>query len=84
MPLVKKGKVKVLAMYIDQELDVWQNRRDTYPKEWIYAHDPNQILNENELYGLRAIPSLYLLDKEKRVILKDAPVEIVIEYLNTI
>ena len=39
---------------------------------------------ENELYGLRAIPSLYLLDKEKRVILKDAPVEIVIEYLNTI
>ena len=84
MPLVKKGKVKVLAMYIDQELDVWQNRRDTYPKEWIYAHDPHQILNENELYGLRAIPSLYLLDKEKRVILKDAPVEIVIEYLNTI
>ena len=76
--------MKLWLHFIDNELDVWQNRRDTYPKEWIYAHDPNHILNENELYGLRAIPSLYLLDKEKRVILKDAPVEIVIKYLNTI
>lgn len=78
--LIESGKVKVLAMYIDEQLDAWKRNRDKFPKEWIYAHDPNMILRDNNIYGLRAIPSIYLLDKEKRVILKDAPVHEVISY----
>jgi hypothetical protein len=78
--LIESGKVKVLAMYIDEQLDAWKRNRDKFPKEWIYAHDPNMILRDNNVYGLRAIPSIYLLDKEKRVILKDAPVDKVISY----
>ena len=31
---------------------------------------------------MRAIPSLYLLDAEKRVLMKDAPVEKVLQYLD--
>jgi len=81
MDMVSNGKVKALAMYIDEDLKAWRENRDKFPKEWIYAHDHNMILRDNNLYGLRAIPSLYLLDKEKRVILKDAPVENVINYL---
>jgi hypothetical protein len=75
------GKVKVLAMYIDEDIEAWRENRDKFPKEWIYAHDHKMILRDNNIYGLRAIPSLYLLDKEKRVILKDAPVGKVISYL---
>lgn len=75
------GELKVLAMYIDEDLSAWKNNREKYSKEWIYAYDPQLILRDNALYGLRAIPSLYLLDKEKRVLLKDAPVEAVISYL---
>ena len=79
--MVSKGKVKVLAMYIDEELEAWKENRSKFPQEWIYAHDHKMILRDNNIYGLRAIPSLYLLDKEKRVILKDAPVGKVISYL---
>ena len=79
--MVSNGKVKVLAMYIDEELEAWKENRSKFPQEWIYAHDHKMILRDNNIYGLRAIPSLYLLDKEKRVILKDAPVGKVISYL---
>ena len=79
--MVSKGKVKVLAMYIDEELEAWKENRSKFPQEWIYAHDHNMILRDHNIYGLRAIPSMYLLDKEKRVILKDAPVGKVISYL---
>lgn len=75
------GKVKVLAMYIDEDIEAWRESHGKFPKEWIYAHDHKMILRDNNIYGLRAIPSLYLLDKEKRVILKDAPVGKVISYL---
>ena len=35
----------------------------------------------DQIYNVRAIPSLYLLDREKRVILKDAPQDKVFEKL---
>jgi hypothetical protein len=36
---------------------------------------------DRELYDLKAMPTLYLLDKDKKVLLKDAPVEQVEQYL---
>lgn len=80
--MVEKGGLEILAMYIDEDLTAWNRNRSKYPQGWIYAYDPNLLLRDNNIYGLRAIPSLYLLDKEKRVILKDAPVEKVIAYFN--
>ena len=80
--MVQQGKLDILAMYIDENLDAWKANREKYPDGWIYAYDPQLVLRDNNIYGLRAIPSLYLLDKEKRVLLKDAPVEKVIEYFN--
>lgn len=80
--LVESGRLKILAMYIDEELDLWRKNREKYPREWIYAYDNNLVLRDNNIYGLRAIPSLYLLDKRKNVLLKDAGVNQVIAVLN--
>ena len=80
--MVMDGKLEVLAMYIDEDLTAWKENRSKYPDGWIYAYDPDLVLRDNNIYGLRAIPSLYLLDKEKRVILKDAPVDMVIGYFS--
>ena len=33
------------------------------------------------LYNIRAIPSVYLLDRDKRVILKDVPTDYLMQYL---
>ncbi len=78
--LVQEEVLEILAMYIDDDLTAWKENRSKFPDSWIYAYDPDSVLKENSIYGLRAIPSLYLLDKEKRVLLKDAPVDKVLRY----
>lgn len=78
--MAQQGDLSVLAMYIDEDLEAWHRNREKFPEEWVYAHDHNLVLRDNNIYGLRAIPSLYLLDKEKKVLLKDATVDKVIEY----
>ena len=77
MPLVAQGiasgRLAVLNIYIDEDLKAWREYMPIYPKEWINGYDPNYVIRTDVLYNVRAIPSLYLLDKDKRVIMKDAP-----------
>ena len=80
--LLEEGKLKVLSMFIDKDTGAWEERFADSPQNWIYARDYRNQFEANELYGIRAIPSIYLLDADKRVILKDAPVERIIEYFN--
>ncbi|MBQ9185419.1 MAG: DUF5106 domain-containing protein [Bacteroidales bacterium] len=70
-----KGDFKVLNIYPDEDVAAWEEYARTYPKEWICGRDHLNQLFANNLYSLRAIPSLYLLDADKKVILKDAPYE---------
>lgn len=78
------GKLKILAMYIDEQIEPWRSNKAKYPSNWIYAHDYTLTLRDNTLYGLRAIPSLYLLDKDKKVLLKDAGVQAVLGYFSNL
>ena len=57
---------------------------ESYPKEWINCYDPDYVIRTDTLYNIRAIPSLYLLDAQKRVVLKDATPERVIMFLNNL
>ena len=68
-----------MAIYPDAQLDEW--KKEVYPKDWINGYDHTQSINNEGLYDLRAIPMIYLLDSQKRVIFKDAPVELVETYL---
>jgi thiol-disulfide isomerase/thioredoxin len=79
--LVDKGVIKVLNIYIDEDIQAWRSYMPIYPQEWYNGFDPDFVLRSNEIYAVRAIPSLYLLDHEKRVILKDAPENKVFNYL---
>jgi hypothetical protein len=79
--LVDKGVVEVLNIYIDEDIQAWRSYMPVYPQEWYNGFDPDFVLRSNEIYAVRAIPSLYLLDHEKRVILKDAPENKVFNYL---
>lgn len=72
---VRDKRLRVLSVYIDEDMDLWQEHIGDYPKEWIIAYDPSLTLRNMDIYNIRAIPSLYLLDKDKKVLLKDAPEE---------
>jgi hypothetical protein len=71
--MISGGTLAVLNIYIDEDLQGWKDYMSVYPEDWYNGFDPDFIIRNDELYNVRAIPSLYLLDKEKRVILKDAP-----------
>ena len=68
---IEAGSLKILALYPDEELAAWHAYRSQIPARWINAYDAGCVLRQTEAYALDAIPSLYLLDREKRVVLKD-------------
>lgn len=78
------GKVAVLSMYVDEEVDKWRDYAHNYPAGWIVGYDYTFSLRDGNDYDIRAIPSVYLLDSEKRIILKDAPVERLVAYLSKV
>lgn len=75
--LLAAKRLTVVAVYPDDDLSLW--KKTTYPPAWINGSNP--ALSGARLYDLKAMPTLYLLDRNKRVILKDAPVERIEEWL---
>lgn len=71
--MISSGTLAVLNIYIDEDLQGWRDYMSVYPEEWYNGFDPDLVIRTDNLYNVRAIPSLYLLDQEKRVILKDVP-----------
>ncbi|GFI53998.1 hypothetical protein IMSAGC022_00604 [Alistipes sp.] len=69
--LGERGAFKVLAIYPDTDLDAWRDYLPQMPEGWINAYDGTQALTRERLYDLRAIPSIYLLDRGKHVLVKD-------------
>lgn len=65
---------KVFALYIDDNPAEW--RTATYPAEWINGYAPE--IEAQDLYNIRALPCLYLLDKDKNVLRRDTSVEFIV------
>lgn len=82
--LVGQGVLKVVDIFIDDDIDLWKARLGSYPSDWINGYDPSLIIREDLLYHVRALPSLYLLDASKTVLLKDAPPEQVFAALSSL
>ena len=71
--MISDGYLAVVNIYIDEDIQSWREYMPVYSEEWYNGFDPDLVIRNENLYHVRAIPSLYLLDHEKRVILKDAP-----------
>lgn len=69
--MVEDESLKIVVLYPDADLDAWHAAKSDYPSAWINGYDAEQTIEADDLYDLKAIPSLYLLDAEKRVLLKD-------------
>lgn len=68
--------VQVVAVYIDDKVEVWQKAQ--YPSAWLSVYAPE--IDRQDLYDIKALPTLYLLDTQKWVILKDAQIDKVVSY----
>lgn len=70
--LCAAGKVRVLGIYIDEDIDTWKAQAAHLPAHWLSGYDPDGVIRADNIYYVRAIPSVYLLDGEKRILMKDA------------
>jgi hypothetical protein len=62
--LLQEKKLVLLSIYPDEELDEWKKHLSEFPNEWINGYDKKFTIKEEQVYDLKAIPTLYLLDKE--------------------
>ena len=79
-----QSRMKILSIYPDADLAEWRRHLSDFPVEWINGYDKKQTIEQNNLYDLKAIPTLYLLDKNKTVLLKDVTTKEIEEYLQNI
>lgn len=68
----KNTRITILAVYPDSDLAEWKKAQHEIPENWINGYSPSGEVMEKELYDLKAIPTLYLLDRDRKVLLKDA------------
>lgn len=80
--LISEKRMVLLSFYPDEDINDWRTHINEFPKEWIVAYDKALALKEENSYDLKAIPTLYLLDADKKVLLKDAPAQAIEEWLD--
>ena len=71
---VRTGKLSVLAIYTEGNEEAWRKALPDMPEGWTVGTD-REAVKTGALYDLKAMPSLYLLDGKKTVLLKDAGYE---------
>lgn len=76
----QEGMLRILAVYPDEDLSAWKAHYPQMPALWINAYDKSMTIRDGMVYDLKAIPSLYLLDSEKKVLIKDTTDVDYIEY----
>lgn len=79
--LLKKKQTALLAFYPDEDVDLWREHSNEMLPMWINAYDKGVVVDREQTYDLRAIPTFYLLDKDKKVLLKDVQIEEIEAYL---
>lgn len=67
---IAEKELTVIAVYAEGKREVWDNTRYDLPDNWLVGYDLTGILDK-ELYNLPAMPTPYLLNSGKEVILKD-------------
>ena len=67
---VSTGALAVLALFADGEEAVWLRTPPALPQDWTDGLDATGI-QERGLYLLSELPALYLLDCDRRVLLKE-------------
>jgi len=80
LQLVDK-KLKVLAVYTEENSKLWLEHSGDIPAYWANVSDQRQITIHHQ-YDLKALPTLYLLDQDKKVLLKDVPLERIEDYFD--
>ncbi len=68
---IASGQMRVLAIYAEENIDLWKKELAKIPSNWVVGRAVSKI-KPLGLYVLRAMPAIYLLDGDKKVLKKEA------------
>jgi len=75
--------VQVMAVYTQQKKDEWQKYiEDNVLYDFVNCYDPNYQTNFRIFYDVYSTPTIYLLDKNKKIIAKRLDIENLKGFLN--
>lgn len=72
--MLSDGRLKILAVSPVADYEDWL--KHDYPKNWICGFDEGKTIVKGRLYEINQFPSIYLLDENKRVLIKEADYEL--------
>ncbi len=71
---VSSGRLKVVTLYFEKDEALWRRYLTTKANpQWQHGWDYQGKIESEQLFDLRAIPVIFLLDKDKKVIVKNLP-----------
>lgn len=76
--LIEDGHLTVISIYADEVTDEWKKDAAGYPANWVVVAAPDA----DTVYDMRTTPSIYLLNKERRIITKNVSLDSVITSLS--
>lgn len=82
--IIENSGLTIAAIYPDGNQQVWEEYQSNIPDNWINGIDTEQKVISEGLYIIKATPTLYLLDKEKNVLLKDTDIVHIVRFFQSI
>ena len=79
---IKQGRLKIITVYTSDDIDAWEKHASEVPDSWIYSRDTEQKIIIEGIYNIKQFPTIYLLNKEKKVLLKDTTFKKLEDYFN--
>lgn len=68
--MIATKRLDVMAVSIEGDRKQWERVDATLPAEWISGYDLSDIIGK-DIYYIQTMPSLYLLDSQRRVLRKN-------------
>ncbi|MDR0795444.1 MAG: DUF5106 domain-containing protein [Tannerella sp.] len=84
LSLQKQKKLAILAIYPGSNMEGWKKSSPQIPASWINGYDHNDEIGRDGTYILRSIPTLFLLNRDYMVIMKEPPFDYVESYLKSV
>lgn len=74
------GSLSVLAIYSGDDKELWAERAAELPSDWTVGYEDGTIQDEGR-FIIREMPTIFVLDKDKRVLRKELHPDNIIEEL---
>ena len=77
------GKLQIVGISVDREIEKWHQALEEEQMPWIQLHDTHEApYNPCDIYGISAIPTTLLIDRNGVIVARNASEEELIEILS--